>query len=738
MTKVSEDAVRGRLRAGAAGAARAVPNPFSVLLVGLLVLPAALIGLLAWRDLDARIASALGDSRQRALAFAEHAGKVFESNLVALELLNVQLAGRSWDSIRADGRQLHDQMTHARGGLAQTNVFLLIDPDGWTVVETSRAFGSPPIDVNHREYFRAHASGDGPPVFVGPVIRGITTNATVFHLSRPRTTVDGLRDGVLVASLFPAYFEAVWSALIPDADDDVALVRADGTLLAHRASDPRFDPRAAGNKDRIRAYLAEPDGTVRTASVIDGRDLAFSHRRVGTLPVYVVYGLDLAPVVAGWRATWLAVALASGVGVLLLSVTTLLAMRRSREEAMARLELSRTATRLREEIALREASEAAALRARKMEALGQLIGGVSHDINNFLTAIGGNLRLMADDVAERSHGRLAAAVAGVESAAGVSRRLVAFSRREAVNVEAVDIADTILRIRPLLDRAIRANIRLTVDLSPGRTVCDIDPGQFEACLLNLATNARDAMPAGGCLSLRTSEAILSGRADGLDGPFVVLEVEDTGHGMSPDVAARAFEPFFTTKEVGEGTGLGLSTVYAFASQSGGTAEIDTAQGRGTTVRLLLPSSRRDVAARTSPPDLPLPGPSARVLVVEDSVLVRMVTEDTLTGAGFDVVGASDSVEASRILAMQAPFDVMVTDVVMPRGVSGVELAREAVRRRPAMKVLLVSGYSREHLADNAPEFSLMAKPFTPDDLVRRVRALLADRAAGTVRTADPA
>lgn len=715
-----------------------VPNPFVVLLVGLVVLPALLIGPLSWRDREARIAVALADSHQKALAFAEHAGKVFESNLVVLEMLNGQLADLGWDRVRADGPRVHRMMSQAGGGLAQTNVFLLIDAEGRTVVETSRPYGSPPVDVSHREYFRAHAAVDGPSVFVGPVIRGVTTNATVFHVSRPRITADGRRDGVLVASLFPAYFETVWSALAPNPDDSIALFREDGVLLAHRSSDPQYEVRAAANRDRIRARLSAPDRTFRADSAVDGRDRALAQRRVGTLPVFVVHGLDLEPVLLGWRATWSAVAVASLLGVMLLAAMTLVAMRRSREEASARAALTETAARLTDEIVRREASETAALRTGKLEALGQLTGGVAHDINNFLTAIGGNLRLMADDVGPRSRGRLAAAVAGVESAASVTRRLVAFSRREAVNVEPVDLGRTILGMRPLLDRAIRADIRLDIDLSPGRTVSEIDPGQLEACLLNLATNARDAMPGAGRLALRTSEVILSGRADGLEGPFVVLEVEDTGDGMTADVAARAFDPFFTTKEVGAGTGLGLSTVYAFARQSGGTAEIETAVGRGTVVRILLPSSAREAAPPPAPlePPEPEPGPSARVLVVEDSVLVRMVTEDTLTGAGFEVVGAGDGVEAGRILAAQGPFDIMVTDVVMPRGVSGVDLARDAVSRVPGMKVLLVSGYSREHLSDAAPEFALMAKPFTPEDLVRRVRAVLAGRTAEAVRAGD--
>lgn len=712
-------------------------NPFVVLLVGLIVLPVLLVGLLSWRDREARLATALADSQQKALALAEHAGRVFESNLVALELLNGQLADLTWDQIRADGARFHQLMSRVGSGLEQTNVFLLIDPAGRTVIETSRPYGSPAVDVTHREYFRVHAAGDGPPVFVGPVIRGITTNATVFHLSRPRTTADGRRDGVLVASLFPAYFEAVWKALNPNPTDNVALYREDGTLLAHRSADPQFETRAADSRAQIRDRLSGGEGTVRVESALDGRDRGLSYRRVGTLPVFVVYGLDLEPVTDAWRVAWTAVGLASGIGVLLLAAMTLLAMRRSREEADARASLAETATRLREEIALREATEAAALRARKMEALGQLTGGVAHDINNFLTAIGGNLRLMSDDVADRSRTRLAAAVAGVEGAAAVTRRLVAFSRREAVNVEPVDVGETIDRIRPLIDRAIRADIWLEIDLSPEPTVAEIDPGQFEACLLNLASNARDAMRGPGRIVVRTRRATLAGRTDGLAGPFVVLEVTDTGHGMTPDVAARAFDPFFTTKEVGEGTGLGLSTVYAFARQSGGTAEIVSAAGLGTTVRILLPASDREPVARPAPEGTPEPGPTARVLVVEDSVLVRMMTEDTLAGAGFVVVGAGDSVEASRILAEQPPFDVMVTDVVMPRGVSGVDLAREAVRRDPAMKVLLVSGYSREHLSDSADGFELMAKPFTPDDLVRRVRAILAGRTAEPTRVGGP-
>jgi signal transduction histidine kinase len=717
---------------------RSVANPFVALLIGVIVLPVVLLALLALQDRDARVATALTDAEQQALALAEHAGKVFESNLLALDLINGQIADLDWTAIRADGVRLHQQMSQVGRRLEQTNVLLLIDPAGSTVIETSRPLGAPSIDVSHREYFRAHIGG-GSTVYVGQPLLGLTTNVRVFHVSRPRTMADGRFDGVLVASMFPGYFEAIWQTLNPDPADNIALLRDDGTLLAHRSADPSYETKARDRQAAIRDRLIGSAGASRAESAIDGLDRAIAYRQVGALPVYVQYGLGLRPVLEDWRRTWTVVAIVAGLGVLILAATTVVAMRRSREEADARMAVARTAARLGVEIERRQATEAGILRAQKMEALGQLTGGVAHDINNLLTAIGGNLRLMDRDVAAGSRGRFASAIEAVESAAAVTRRLLAFSRREAVNVEPVDVGAALLRLRPLLDRAVRADICLEIETTRDRTVCELDPGQFEACLLNLATNARDAMPGPGHLRLRTQRTILTDRPDGLNGPFVVVDVSDTGHGMTDEIAARAFDPFFTTKEVGQGTGLGLSTVYAFARQSGGTVEIETVQGEGTTVRILLPETLRDVAAKQSDPrDLAI-DMGSRVLVVEDSVLVRMVTEDALREAGYEVVGAGDSVQASRILDEQPPFDMMVTDVVMPRGVSGLELARDAARRRPEMKVLLVSGYSREYLANlgEGDEFELMAKPFTPDDLTRRVRSMLSGRLAGAVSADRP-
>jgi two-component system NtrC family sensor kinase len=424
--------------------------------------------------------------------------------------------------------------------------------------------------------------------------------------------------------------------------------------------------------------------------------------------------------------------------------------RRAGVEAEARRKMSSVAERLEQEILRRERLEDERLRSLKMEALGRLTGGVAHDINNMLTAIRGSLDMMDPHVAAPGRDRLAIARQALETAEATTRQLLVFARPDAASRRPADVGALVARSRPLIEGLLRGDVELSIEAEPDLPAVELDPSQFRMVLANLVGNACDAMPGGGKLAVRARAGLRPDDDGGGARPCVVVEVSDTGVGMTSEVAAQAFDPFFTTKDVGRGTGLGLTGVYAFARQSGGTAEIESRPGAGTTVRLLLPPARprppRSAAARPSravPPPLPparAAPPRRRVLLVEDEAIVRVVVTDALRAAGMDVVSVPDGVAALEALDARGPFSAVVSDVVMPRGVSGIDVAREAARRAPGVPVLLVTGYGREDLGPLQEElgFDLLRKPFAPRELVARVAALAsaADRGASGRVTAD--
>lgn len=367
--------------------------------------------------------------------------------------------------------------------------------------------------------------------------------------------------------------------------------------------------------------------------------------------------------------------------------------------------------------------------SQRLEAIGQLTGSVAHDFNNLLTVILGNAellteRLQADDqLFPLAQMTASAALRGSE----LTQRLLAFARRQPLAPERIDLNRQIASMQDLLRRTLALNIALR--FGPGATLWPVeaDPAQLEMAILNLAINSRDAMPAGGELVITTANMrhALDGAAAESD--FVEIAVTDTGTGMSRDVAARAFDPFFTTKEIGKGTGLGLSMVYGFARQSGGFATIESEEGHGTRVAVCLPRTTQAATPERSSDELPAPrGGSERILVVEDDALVRRHVVSLLHGLGYHVIEA-DGAKLALDLLDQAEVDLLFTDVMMAGGMNGRELADEAARRRPGIKILLTSG----HIADGVlsdggdlPGDGLLPKPYKPALLASRIRQVL--------------
>lgn len=379
--------------------------------------------------------------------------------------------------------------------------------------------------------------------------------------------------------------------------------------------------------------------------------------------------------------------------------------------------------------------------SHRMDALGQLTGGVAHDFNNLLTVILGNAEMLAEQLTETEQQRMSEMILGASRrAADLTQRLLAFARKQALEPREVDINGLVRDFLPLLEQTLGENVEVEIRPSAGHVNARVDPGQLEVALLNLGINARDAMQGGGRVRIETSiihQAAGDDENPGLaEGDYVLLSVSDTGQGISSENLKRVFEPFYTTKDVGKGTGLGLAMVYGFARQSNGHVVIDSEPGKGTTVRLYLPKSKlaRVEDAPKAPPAKSGAMPRQRILLVDDDDMVRAYAARQVESLGHDVLQAHDGSQALSILASSAGIDLLFTDVVMRGGLSGHQLAEAARQIRPDLPVLYTSGYLEDDILHDGqldPGVILLKKPYSRGQLAAKLsEALCARDAAG--------
>ena len=372
--------------------------------------------------------------------------------------------------------------------------------------------------------------------------------------------------------------------------------------------------------------------------------------------------------------------------------------------------------------------------AQKMEAVGRLAGGIAHDVNNVLTAITGYSTLLLADLAESDHrrGDVQEILNAAERAGSFTRQLLAFSRKQVVQPTVLDLNALTTELQKLLRRVVSENIELKLELEPELPRVLADRGQIEQILINLVVNARDAMPKGGTITIRTRFVTSTGRTGENDfglpsGDWVGIELSDTGVGIPPENMDRLFEPFFTTKEVGKGTGLGLSTVYGIVQQTGGHIRVTSEVGRGSTFRIFLTPTRRTATSlRPPPPEVrPVVG-NAHVLVVEDDAAIRNVIRRTLERAQYVVATVERPSAALDLLARGDRYDCLVTDLMLPE-MSGLELLEQVRQRHPDLKALYISGYTEADV-DGQSDTPLLEKPFTPWDLLRKLREVMSGAA----------
>ncbi|HEU5066966.1 MAG TPA: PAS domain S-box protein, partial [Sphingomicrobium sp.] len=387
-----------------------------------------------------------------------------------------------------------------------------------------------------------------------------------------------------------------------------------------------------------------------------------------------------------------------------------------------------------------ERSREQLFQAQKMEAIGQLTGGLAHDFNNLLTGILGSLQLIKTRIAQgrvdEVNKYVTAAQGAVSRASALTHRLLAFARRQTLEPKATNANQLIADMEELVRRTIGPSVELETALAIGLWPTFCDPNQLENAVLNLAINAKDAMPDGGRLTIETANMWIDDRGskfrDMTPGQYVQISVSDTGVGMSSDVIARAFDPFFTTKPTGQGTGLGLSMVYGFARQSDGQVRIYSEIGKGTTVRLYLPrhwNGHKEEDEADSHEEVPRAGDNETVLVVDDEPTIRMIAVEVLQELGYKAIEAGDGASGLKALKSEPRIDLLVTDVGLPGGMNGRQLADAAREIRPQLKVLFITGYAENAAIGNGhldPGMHVLTKPFTTERLASKISSIIAE------------
>jgi two-component system NtrC family sensor kinase len=684
-----------------------------LMMVASLVLPAVLFAFAA--DVSYHNFAHVTDERiDRSLDILhEHALKVLQTVERSFAEINEIMRGMSDADIRTNQASLHARLKLIVDAMPQLQGIAIIDRNGHTLV-TSNIFPSPKeLDFTDRDYFKAPASG-----FAGTYISDLhqprmgTIGPYFFALTQRRPSDDGRFSGIVAIALLPNYFESFYARMDNGDGSYFALARADGSFLA-RFPVPKDRLAKLGDDSQFHAGIARGlDRSLYTVNAqVDGIERRIGYRKLTGFPVYVLAGVEKSAIAAQWFSYMTGHLIFGLPATAFLFAGLWLALRRT--------------SKLYDEADRREVAEDALRQAQRLEAIGQLTGGVAHDFNNLLMIISGSVARLRAEVTDKKYARLFDMIAtATQRGETLTRQLLAYSRRQTLTPQVIDLSQRLPMIRDLLTRSLQAGIEVKVDVPDDICAVKVDSGEFELAILNLAVNAKDAMPNGGTLSIRAKPVMLKGEAseEGLSGEFVAVRVADTGQGIPSDILARVFEPFFTTKEVGKGTGLGLSQVYGFAKQSGGLATISSAEGRGTAITLFLPRSHDapPVAPAITKPKQLLKD-AGTVLLVEDNSDVAEVGAGYLRELGFNVRSVANAQAAIAALRLDANVDLVFSDILMPGGMNGLDLAREIGERFPGIPVLLATGYSASAQDAVRHGVVVLQKPYDLEGLRRNIR-----------------
>jgi signal transduction histidine kinase/ActR/RegA family two-component response regulator len=669
------------------------------------------------------------------MVFAEQTGRAME----AVDLLVLAAAEAAEEDV-ANVAGLGDVLRRRIRGVRQVAALAVFDASGSLLVSTDADANPIPHDIITAmvaQYRNKSRTG----LAISTPFR-VAENKWNALLVRPMMAADGRLTGLAAGLINLSYFEDFYRAVELNENGSIILHLRDGTVLARFPHVDKAIGTSFGGLPPFTQVLANAQaGTLLMESPVDGSIRVTAIRALKAFPLAVMVSVEQGRVLVDWRREALAlvavaVVLGGAVIVLLLSLSRRSGqVERLLDETHAARNVAETANdRLLQQIAERERAEVALRQAQRIEAIGQLTGGVAHDFNNLLMVVLGNVDILQRRATEDGNAvlidRLAAIRAAAERGATLTGHLLAFARRQPLMPKPTDLNETVRGMGNLLESALGAKARARFRLSDALWPAMVDQSQIELVILNLVINARDAMPYGGSITIETANHRRTGSTtpDGAPaGDYVSITVEDTGVGIAPDVLNRVFEPFFTTKPPGAGSGLGLSQVFGTAKQSGGEVHIRSEVGKGTAVTVDLP---RAVVAplrfSESRSEAALRGTDAMVLLVDDDDPVRAVTASMLIDLGYRVLDVASGEAAMAILVENSKIDILMTDLVMS-GMNGVQLAAAARAARPHLSVIFISGYADQAGATISASDQLLRKPFGAIDLHRVVEAELLER-----------
>ena len=712
-------------------------RPLRLLIVASLALPLAIFAAGSWISYNQHFVEAQERLQRTVATMHEHAIKVFETFEISARYLEELFNGVSDAEVETDEQEYSTRIRNFIKTLPQLRDLWVIDGQGHPLVAGTVYPMPRNLDLTDRDYFSAHKAANID-TYISGVVAARAANTSFFAITRKRPPVNGGFNGVFLVSIAPEYFTNYYSQLPRDDLNVAGLTRADGVFLARHPATAESYGRLPANSSLMTAISTNPTGGIaRGASNYDAVDRIVAYRKLPTSDVYVYAAIDVATIKSVWiraMGTHLIFGLPATLAMFGLAILTL---RHTRRESNAYAQL-------REETARRENVELALRQAQKMEAVGRLTGGIAHDFNNLLTAIIGNveLALRRNNAPDERVGRSLTAIRQASMrAATLVQRLLTFSRQHPQEVKTVDINRLVGDMSELLHRSIGEMVTIETVLASGLWKTAIDPNQLENAILNLAVNARDAMQKGGSLTIETSNAYLDeayvARTSGdvKAGQYVMVGVSDTGAGMSGEVRDKAFEPFFTTKSAGAGSGLGLSMVYGFVKQSSGHVQIYSEIGQGTSIKMYFPRLTNETAfpawETVEAPMMPRSGEHNEcILLVEDDDDVSRFVIEALTDIGYRVVHAATGAKALELLQNTPEIALLFTDVILPGGMNGRELANEVEKIRPNLPVLFATGYTRNAIIHHGrldADVELLTKPFTTENLARKVRQVIERR-----------
>jgi signal transduction histidine kinase/ActR/RegA family two-component response regulator len=659
--------------------------------------------------------NALVAAQDRAESYATILGAHLERTMSSIDSRLSQIAVQSerLGGPSGSARQWRDVLEATKSGANTVASMSIVDANG--IIRHSTLPQIVGLERREGAIVQSLQDNDAPQIVSEPPFVSPYTNEVLVPFGRRLVTSDGRVTGAVVAAFNAESLRQFYQSI--DTENGVVrvLYRSGMVLLEQ----PRLEASTFMDQRLLTALSrGEEKGVVHGPIVEGGTRMITSYAEAGDSGLIVAVSLGEDQALTAWRQE------ALGGGLIIAGLLLALALAVS-------FMLRQLDARAAAETALLQQQHRSA-EAQRLESLGQLTGGVAHDFNNLLTVIIGSADSLLSRVSTELRPRVDAILYAADNATALIKQLLAFSRRQALQLVPVDMNATVSAMEEMLTRSLGAQVETQFMLSPNLWRAYADRAQIESALLNLAINARDAMPNGGKLTIETHNAALdehyaAQNADVAPGEYVALAVTDTGTGMTQDVRERAVEPFFTTKEVGKGSGLGLSMIYGFARQSKGHVKIYSELGRGTTVRLYLPRAADEADALPINTDADAAGGGETVLVVEDDAQVRELAASSLRERGYTIIEAANGPEAVSVLDGDSHIDLILTDMVMPGAMTGKDVAEHAIKARPNVKVLFTSGYAdasvmRNGLVKAGARF--LAKPYRAGQLAATVRALL--------------